>query len=126
MIEDVRGPIEHFSWAKFIIEGKEHSRDMGEGKDIMVFGTEVSPWKDMGGHRLTPGSVEVLCGRDVEVLVIGNGVYGMVKVSDEVRKAIRDIGIRELIVEKTARACDTYNRLYNEERKAALLAHGTC
>jgi len=36
MVIELKGPIEHFLWGKFIICGKEHSSDTGVGKDIRV------------------------------------------------------------------------------------------
>jgi hypothetical protein len=58
--------------------------------------------------------------------VIGNGVYGKLKVTQAARKAIREDGIEQLIIEKTPDACGTYNRLANQGEHVALLAHGTC
>ena len=126
MFSDPEGPVQHFTWARFIINGKEHSRTTGAGKDIIVIGEEVKNWENMGGHHLTPSSMDCLEGFDLEYLVIGNGVNGMVDISGSVISRIRDLGIRETIVENTPKACSTYNKLHRKGKKAALLAHGTC
>jgi hypothetical protein len=45
MFDDPKGPIEHFSWGKFIICGKEHSKldeKIGVGKDIRLIGKKKS------------------------------------------------------------------------------------
>ena len=126
MFEDPAGPIEHFSWAKFVIRGREHSRHEGEGKDILVIGEEVERWKDMGGHHLTRDSISILKGREIDVLVIGSGVNGIVEVSGDVRAGVTEMGIGKLIVQSTPRACGTYNDLYQKGIKVCLLAHGTC
>jgi len=56
MYSDLKGPIESFSWGKFVILGKEHSKShdgkVGAGKDIRLIGQEVSKWKERQGHEL--------------------------------------------------------------------------
>jgi hypothetical protein len=126
LFEDAEGPIQHFSWAKFIINGKEHSRDKGAGKDILVYQGEARPWDDMGGHTLTRGSLNVLKGLDIDILIIGNGVHGVVSISDDVKKGIMEIGIKRLIIKETPDACKVYNQNYKKGSKVCLLAHGTC
>lgn len=126
MFKDPRGPIEGFDWANFTINGEEHSKNKGVGKDILVIGNEVSKWKKMGGHHLTKNPLELLEGEDIDTLIIGIGVYGAVEVNEEVREKARSLGIKKLIVEKTEKACKRYNELFGEGKKLALLAHGTC
>ena len=126
MFDDPLGPIEHFSWAKFVVRGREHSRFKGAGKDILVIGDEVKEWKDMGGHHLTPRSMDCIRGIDLDILVIGDGVSGVVDISGSVIQRAKEHGIREIIVEHTPKACSTYNEIHRKGRKVALLAHGTC
>ena len=126
MFRDPRGPIEGFEWANFKINGEEHSKKKGVGKDILVIGNEVSKWKKMGGHHLSKRSLKLLEGKDIDTLIIGNGVYGVVEVNEEVREKARSLGIKKLIVENTDKACKRYNEMYGEGKKVALLAHGTC
>lgn len=126
MFEDPRGPIEHFSWGTFVIAGEEHSKTAGVGKDIRLVGEEVSAWRERKGHKLKRSMITGVYDRDVDVLVIGVGVYGAIECPDKVRAAVREHGISELIVEPTPEACATYNGLFREGRRVALLAHGTC
>lgn len=126
MFDDPEGPVEHFSWAKFIIRGKEHSRFKGVGKDIMVIGDDVKEWEEMGGHHLTPRSIECIEGMDLDILVIGNGVDGIVDISGSIINKIKELGIYEIIIEHTPKACFTFNELHRQGKKVALLAHGTC
>ncbi|MHB0857671.1 MAG: hypothetical protein ACYC5M_08885 [Anaerolineae bacterium] len=48
------GPIEHFSWGTFVVNGSEHSDNglvqVGAGKDIRVIGLDVSEWVERKGH----------------------------------------------------------------------------
>ena len=130
MFDDPKGPIEHFSWAKFIVCGEEHSQDFdsrkGKGKDIFVVGEKVRRWKTRKGHMLDSSMVSEILGEEIRILVIGNGVDGALDVPEKVIRFLHDNGIREVIVEKTPDACRIYNELFHAGKKVALLAHGTC
>jgi hypothetical protein len=126
VFDDPRGPIQHFSWGAFVIGDEEHSTEAGVGKDIRLVGEDVSPWRERKGHKLKKSMITGVYDRDVEVLVIGIGVHGAVKCPDKVKKAIREHGISELILQPTPQACATYNELFRQDKKVALLAHGTC
>ncbi len=129
-MNDTRGPIEHFSWAKFIVLGEEHSQDsdvrIGKGKDIMIVGKKVRRWKERRGHLMDKSMVKRILEEDVDILVIGNGVNGALTVPDEVVEFLKDKGIGKVIVEETPKACKSYNKYYHKGEKVALLAHGTC
>lgn len=127
MFTDVEGPIERFEWGRFTIDGQVHSMDgEGVGKDIFLLGRDVHPWKTRKGHRLEPKMVPGILAGKVEVLVIGNGVNGALKVPKQTRKTILAAGVAQLIVKPTPEACALYNQLVRQGKQAALLAHGTC
>jgi hypothetical protein len=130
MLDEPKGPIEHASWGKFIICGQEHSEGgmggVGAGKDIRVIGTDVTPWDERKGHRLKKKMITAVYEKDLDVLVIGTGINGAIECPEKVRKAVRENGIDELVVQPTIEACKAYNRLHHEGRRVALLAHGTC
>lgn len=127
MFSDPQGLIEHFDWGRFRIDGTVHSEDdEGVGKDICILRGEVLPWAARKGHRLTPPMLQVVLGEGVDVLVIGAGVYGRIKVPRRTIDAAKAGGISRVIVEKTPKACETYNELARAGKAVALLAHGTC
>ncbi len=130
MFDDTKGPIEHFSWAKFVVFGEEHSyRDGGEfgkGKDIRIVDGKVKRWKERKGHVANKDMFEKVLDKDIEVLVIGNGVDGALMVPEDIVEYLRESGIGDVIVERTPEACRIFNALYNEGKKVGLLAHGTC
>ena len=127
MFNDQKGPIESFEWGRFVINGEVHSADgEGVGKDICILDGKVSLWKARKGHRLEPKMIESILGSGINVLVIGNGVYGRIDVPKRTLREINDGGVGEVIIEKTPDACKTYNRLFNQGERVALLAHGTC
>jgi len=59
-----------------------------------------------------------------EVLVVGAGYSGLMMVPPETRRYVESEGI-EVIVQKTAEACETFNRLV-KSRKAVATLHLTC
>ena len=127
MFTDAAGPIEGFEWGRFEINGQVHDADgRGVGKDVCIVGGEVRPWVERKGHRLTPKMVKPALRPDVEILVIGNGVNGAIKVPRKTRQAIADAGIDALVIEKTPKACEVFNQLARQGKAVALLAHGTC
>lgn len=110
-----------------MICGKEHSEindeKIGVGKDIRVIGQNVTEWKERKSHQLTPSMITGVYGQDIEVLIIGIGVDGLIQCPDEVRRSIQENGINEPILELTADACRTYNALFHKGKRVALLAH---
>lgn len=124
---DPEGPVEEYSRGRFVIFGQVHSDEReGVGKDVRLVGSIVSKWKERKGHTITPAMITGIFDRDIEVLVIGTGIDGMVEVPEETQQFIHDRGISRLILLRTPAACRRYNALYREGRAVALLAHGTC
>jgi hypothetical protein len=127
MFTDSEGPIERFEWGRFEINGQVHDAvGSGVGKDICMVGGEVRPWVERKGHRLTPKMVKPALRPDVDILVIGNGVNGAIKVTRKTRQAIAAAGIEALMIEKTPKACELFNQFTRQGKAVALLAHGTC
>ena len=127
MFRDPEGPIEAFEWGQFQIKGEIHSAEgKGVGKDIFMLGEAVKPWSARKGHKLKPSMVDCALEAGIDVLVIGNGVNGALKVPEKTRKKIHSAGIETLIVEKTPEACRIYNERVRQGEHTALLAHGTC
>ena len=124
------GPIERFSWGRFVICGKEHSENggqiLGAGKDIRVIGKDVTEWKEREGHRLAPAMITGVYDQRIDVLVIGLGVEKALRCPGKVKKSIRKHGIDKVILRSTPKACREYNRLLRKGKRVALLAHGTC
>jgi len=119
MTIEPQGPVESFEWGRYVVSGREF------GKDIRIVGNRASKWKERKGHRLDAGMITGI-GDDVDVLIIGNGVEGALECPADLREALLDRGIREVLVLTTPEACREYNRLHNAGRRVAMLAHGTC
>ena len=125
MFADPKGPITHFEWATFTINGKIHSPEEGVGKDIFLSPEGVSAWHERKGHKLKAGMVRRALALKPEVLIIGNGVEGALEIGKKARQEVEDAGVK-LVVLPTPDACREYNRLFRQGKRAILLAHGTC
>ncbi len=130
MFDDPKGPIEHFSWAKFIICGNEHSASeegqVGAGKDIRLIGQEVTEWRERKGHTLSAAMITGVYDQGIKTLIIGIGVEEALECPKKVKKEIKARGISKVKLRRTPEACELYNELFHEGKAVALLAHGTC
>ncbi len=96
--------------------------------DIIILPSAViiEQWWRRSGHELCLTDINAVLDAevDIEVLVVGIGANGMVRVLPEVKKRLSEKGI-ELIAENTEKACKTYNELAGTKKTAAAL-HLTC
>lgn len=99
--------------------------DVVYNRDVIIFPDRVrSNWWRRDGHNLAiEDLVEVLDG-DPEVIILGRGAFGSMKVSDDVRELITERGI-ELVIFQTEGACKVYNEL-RERRRVIAALHLSC
>jgi hypothetical protein len=92
---------------------------------VIVLPERVIPdWWRESGHRLDPADVEEILASKPACLVVGTGASGLMEVPAETIRVLEARGIR-VVVEPTAEAVATYNRLRADGRTAACL-HLTC
>ena len=111
--------IESYDFGRIIINGKHYNTD------LIVFADNVRDgWWRREGHRLYVEDLKDVMEAKPEVLVVGTGYSGLMRVPPETRKYVESEGI-EFIAQKTAQACETFNRLV-ESRKVVAALHLTC
>jgi len=111
--------IDSYDFGRIIIDGKRYS------SDLIVFPDKVRDgWWRKEGHRLHVEDLKDVLEAKPEVLVVGTGYSGLMTVPPETRKFVESEGI-ELIAQKTAEACKTFNRLV-KSRKVVAALHLTC
>jgi len=111
--------IERYHFGMIVIDGRLYLRD------VIIYPDRVEgKWWREEGHLVAPADVREVLGAPPEVLVIGQGSAGRMEVPAETRQRLRQAGI-EVIAERTAQACETYNRLCEKRRVVAAL-HLTC
>ena len=111
--------IEDYSFGRITIGGKTYT------SDVIIYPDRVDGgWWRKEGHRLCMDDLEHVVAAKPEVLVVGTGAQGVMRVPDDVRQRLSELGI-ELKVAKTDEACGLYNQLAPERRTSAAL-HLTC
>jgi len=111
--------IDSYHFGEIVIDGKKYS------SDVIISPDRVRDnWWRKTGHELCVEDIAEVITENPEVLVVGTGDSGLMKVLPEVEQAIQAHGIK-LIVEPTDKACNTYNQLSHSQRLVAAL-HLTC
>jgi hypothetical protein len=127
---DPRGPIESFEWGRFTIDGISHEKGVNAGKNLRIIGSEVSNWEEFKtglDHHISIQKITGLPSKGIEVLIFGIGVNGVVRTDSNVLDYVgKEFGIKEIIIEKTPKACLNFNNFYEMGRKVAMFVHGTC
>jgi hypothetical protein len=111
--------IDNYRFGRVVIDGQAYTKDV-----IILPDRVVDGWWRREGHRLHPDDLETVFDACPQVLVVGEGAYGRLRVPSETRQALQAAGIR-LISERTRDACRAYNELCSEQPAAAAL-HLTC
>jgi len=111
--------IDSFQFGEIIISGIKYSSDV-----IIFHDRVIDNWWRKTGHELCPDDITKVFEENPEVLVVGTGVSGLMKVLPKVEEMALARGI-ELIVDTTDNACDIYNQLSRSRRSVAAF-HLTC
>ncbi len=111
--------IDSYQFGLVSVDGKQYT------SDVIIFPDRVKDnWWRRGGHQLCLDDIAEAMMAKPEVLIVGTGASGVMKVLPEVQQAA-DARHIKLIVETTDRACRTYNQLSCSHRAVAAL-HLTC
>ena len=111
--------IDSYRFGHLVADGRAYSKDV-----IILPDKIIANWWRKEGHALLPDELgEVLAARP-DLLVVGQGAQGRMRISEEARQSLEQAGI-DLIAEPTERACETYNAQYEKKVVAAAL-HLTC
>ncbi len=111
--------IDTYRFGEIIVDGHSYK------KDLIVFPDHVAPqWWREKGHSLSLPDLEEIFIDSPDLLIIGSGAYGRMKVPVHTQEQIRAKGLIIQIL-KTKEACQTYNDLCDTQRVAAAL-HLTC
>ncbi len=95
-------------------------------KDLIIHDGQVHPeWWRQKGHSLCMDDLATVLTDPPEVLVIGRGQHGVMRIPDETRRALKEKGI-ELVDLPTPKAVDRYQELAASGRKVSAGFHLTC
>ena len=102
------------------VDGQRYTNDLK-----IIDGRISSNWWRRSGHRLSSDDITDVLSARPDILVVGTGYAGAMRIPDDLRKLLENRNIR-LIAEKTASASETFNRLLAEGNKVAGAFHLTC
>jgi len=112
--------IESYKFGEIIINGKEYSSDLIIFKEYIY-----DNWWRKEGHNLCIEDIKEIINKKPDILIIGTGNFGLMKVSKELIENIKMTGIGKIIIKKTGDACTEYNKLYKQKNIVAAF-HLTC
>jgi hypothetical protein len=111
--------VDRYGFGKIVINGKRY------GKDVIITPKgEVKEWWRTRGHEVRVKDLEPIEGEEFDVLIIGTGYFGIVKVLSEVEEWAKKRRV-ELVAMPTKEACKVYNEVSGKKKVAAAL-HLTC
>lgn len=111
--------IESCVFGRMIIEGQTYT------SDLIIFPDRINhSWWRKSGHRLCLEDIKEVLKEEPEVIIIGTGFTGLMKVEEDVKRHAQAKGIL-LIIEKTKNAVQKFNEL-SSKKKTAGAFHLTC
>ena len=112
--------IESYSFGSVEIDGRTYT------SDVIIYGGRVdSAWWRKEGHSLALEDIREVIDEKPEVLVVGTGASGVMRVLPETAKLLKERGIR-LVADRTAQACTEYNKMVSEGKSVVAALHLTC
>ena len=112
--------ITEFSFGRIVADGQIYNNDIK-----IVQGVLVPNWWRKIGHSVEIEDVQDVLDADPEILIIGSGQPGYMKISDGLRRHLQKRNIK-LIEEPTSDAIKTFNRLFGESKKVSGGFHVGC
>ena len=111
--------IDSYSFGNITIDNQKFT------KDLIIFPDHInSNWRRKTGHLLLEDDIAEILDYKPEVLIIGTGANGLMKVDDKVKDKLKTLGI-EFIIKKTSEAVTEYIRIY-KDKKVVCALHLTC
>jgi len=111
--------IQDYRFGQMVVDGERHTQDL-----ILLPDRVVANWWRKEGHRLDVEDLRAVLDAAPEVLVVGTGAYGLMKVPEETRRAVEAAGI-ELRAARTGKAWQLYNDM-GKRRRTAGAFHLAC
>ncbi len=112
--------IKSYEFGRIEIDGKVYTRD------VIICDNHVnSPWWRKVGHYLQTEDIEDILNAKPDVIIVGTGKYGTMKVSDEVKKELESRCI-DFIYSKTDEAYKKHNEISGSGKIVVTALHLTC
>ena len=112
--------ITEFSFGRIVVGGQICNSDIK-----IVQGNLALNWWRKSGHSVEIDDVQDVLDSGSEILVIGTGQPGYMKITESLRRHLETNNI-QLIEEPTAKAIQTFNRFYTEGKRVSGGFHVGC
>jgi hypothetical protein len=111
--------VESYSFGRMKISGKVYT------SDLIIFPDRINAsWWRKTGHRVYLDDLHGIFDEEFDVLIVGTGNAGLMKVDEEVIQHAKSEGF-DLIIEKTKKAVELFNALFPQKKTIAAF-HLTC
>ncbi len=111
--------ISEYDFGCIVVNGKEYNSDL-----IILPDRIIDNWWRQQGHRLSVDDLREVMAADIDILVVGTGKFGAMKVPRETIEALA-AGDIEVRVAPTDQACEIFEQVRKQQPTAAAL-HLTC
>jgi hypothetical protein len=113
--------IDSTSFGSLTVKGRLYT------SDLIIFpdGTVVENWWRIKGHLLQLDDLDTILRTNPELIVIGTGTHGRMRLHPGLAESIGDRGI-DLLAEPTPRAIHTFNTKWSDKVFVAGGFHLTC
>ncbi len=112
--------ITQFSWGKIVIEGDTYT------SDVIVYPDRVdASWWRKEGHNLHIEDLKGIMDANPEILIIGTGVLGVMKVPKETIAYLESKGTH-IYIERTGKAVDLFHTFQKDRKNVIAALHLTC
>jgi hypothetical protein len=112
--------IQHYCFGSLTVGGEVFKND------VIVFPDRVcSNWVREAGHVLSVEDLDEVCAFQPEVLIVGTGAYGSLRVPPRVKNKLEGEHI-DVIDVPTEQACHVFNKFAEQGKRAVGAFHLTC
>jgi hypothetical protein len=112
--------IDDYRFGNITIDGRSYEKDV-----LLLPPRVLSPWWRKQGHRLDVADLDEVLAHAPEVLVVGSGAHGGMKVPGATVTRLESVGIG-VEVAPTEQACRRFGELLADGRRVAGAFHLTC
>jgi hypothetical protein len=109
-----------YAFGRIEIDGRTYHSDV----IVLPTGVRANWWREEG-HALRPQDLTPVLDAAPEVLVIGQGAHGLMRVADETLASLREAEI-EAVYAPTRQAVEVYNERCQRGQRVAAALHLTC
>jgi len=106
------------SFGSITISGKKHDHD------VYVF-WDGTVERRVGDHTIPARQMEYIVEKKPEIIIIGTGQFGVVRVPSESEKLAREQNI-EVVKARTPQAIGIFNEAMKQGKRVSAIIHVTC